>query len=173
MKIIATKTGGRPWRMAWLLAGALLCIGAAPARASRWHGQVTHVSDGDTLWVQPEGGAGPRKIRIDGIDAPEICQQHGEAARDALASRVLGRTVQVNGRRKDDYGRLLAHLSERDHDIGAWMVAGGHAWSYRYRHSVGPYADIEAQARARGLGLWRQARPMPPRVFRQRHGNCH
>ena len=160
------------------LAGGLLLlaglVGAqAAARESHWLAEVTHVSDGDTVWVQPARGGSVRKVRIDGIDAPEICQLHGVQAREVLADRVQGRTVLVSARRKDDYGRLLARLTLQEHDVGHWMVAQGHAWSYRYRRSDGPYAVEEAQARAGGLGLWRQARPMPPRTFRQRYGSCH
>lgn len=172
----------RAWaerRPAWSRpAGLVLLIGLAcalpvAARQQSWQGAVTHVSDGDTLWVQPAHGGIPRKIRIDGIDAPEICQRHGDEARAVLAQHVLGQTVLVSARRQDDYGRWLARVRLQGQDVGRWLVLQGHAWSYRYRHSGGPYATEEAQARSHGLGLWQQARPMPPRVFRQRHGSCH
>ena len=39
-----------------------------------WPGVVTHVSDGDTVWVQPLQGGEAYKVRLLGIDAPEICQ---------------------------------------------------------------------------------------------------
>lgn len=145
----------------------------ACARTSTWHGTVTHVSDGDTLWVRAERGGAPRKIRLDGIDAPEICQGHGDVARDALAQRVLGQTVRVTARRKDDYDRLLAKISLQGQDVGAWMVAQGHAWSYRYRRNAGPYSAQEAQARAHGLGLFASGQAQRPRDFRLRHGSCH
>lgn len=155
---------------------ALLAVGGllpAPAHSARWVGAVTYVTDGDTLWVRPEDGSAARKIRLDGIDAPEICQRHGQEARDALADRVIWQQVVVNSRRTDDYGRLLARIQLQGLDIGHWLVLNGHAWSYRYRHSAGPYAAEEAQARASGAGLWRQERPMPPRVFRLRYGACY
>lgn len=158
--------------------GQVLLIGFAcalpvAARQSSWQGAVTYVSDGDTLWVQPAHGGMPRKIRIDGIDAPEVCQRHGDEAREVLARHVLGQTVLVSARRQDDYGRWLARLSLHGQDVGRWLVLRGHAWSYRYRRSGGPYAAEEAQARSHRQGLWQQVRPMPPRVFRQRHGSCH
>jgi endonuclease YncB( thermonuclease family) len=145
---------------------------ALAAPGAIWSGRVTHVTDGDTLWVQPLQGGEVRRIRMDGIDAPEICQVYGEAARRALTERVQGRQVVVQGRRKDDYGRLLARIYVQDEDVGQWMVLAGHAWSYRHQRSVGPYAAQETQAREQGLGLW-QGRAMPPRTFRRRHGSCH
>ena len=133
---------------------------------------MTHVTDGDTLWVQSRQGGEPRKIRLSGIDAPEICQAHGEAARRALASRVLGQPVLVTPLRKDDYGRLLARISVQDQDVGHWLVLHGHAWSYHGQRDAGPYAQQEAWARSQALGLW-QVRAMSPKTFRRRHGSCH
>ncbi len=160
------------WRIGWLL-----CLGgsvlAAPALKPAWTGTVSHVSDGDTVWVRPERGGAPRPVRIDGIDAPELCQSYGETARAVLVGRVLGQQVQVRVRRHDDYGRALARLNLRGEDLGAWLVGQGHAWSYRYRGQPGPYADQEARARARRLGLFRQAGAERPYAFRRRHGPCH
>jgi endonuclease YncB( thermonuclease family) len=146
---------------------------AAQGSASNWFGTVTHVSDGDTLWVRPQRGGPPRAVRLDGIDAPELCQVHGETARAALVGRVLGQAVQVRVRRHDDYGRALARISLRGHDVGAWLVSQGHAWSYRYRGKSGPYAQQEGQARTRRLGLFRLGRAELPRDFRRRQGPCH
>lgn len=145
----------------------------AQASKTTWAGTVTHVSDGDSLWVRPQQGGAPRSVRIDGIDAPELCQSHGEAAREALAARVLGQVVQVRVRRHDDHGRALARVSLRGEDVGAWLVRAGHAWSYRYRTQTGPYARQEARARVQGRGLFHQGHAEPPRDFRRRHGPCH
>lgn len=166
------------WRsmaLIWLLASCLGTpgTGTAASRKSTWQGTVTHVTDGDTLWVQPIRGGAPRKIRLDGIDAPEICQVHGDMSRDALARQVLGQQVRVSVRRHDDYNRLLAQVSLQGQDIGGWMVVQGLAWSYRYRRDPGPYADQEAQARTRRHGVFGDARPERPRDFRLRHGSCH
>ena len=139
----------------------------------QWQGMVTFVSDGDTLFVRPASGGQPVKIRIDGMDAPEICQAHGPASRQALQVRVLHQTVSVDGRRRDSYGRVLARISWQQADVGDWMVRQGHAWSYRYRRDSGPYAAQEAQARAGQRGLFADARAVEPREFRKRHGPCH
>lgn len=166
------RLGRRLTRWLVLLLGLALPP-LAQATAAGWTGTVTHVSDGDTLWVRPLRGGAPRAVRLDGIDAPELCQAHGEAARAALVGRVLGQAVQVRVRRHDDYGRALARLSLRGQDVGGWLVSQGHAWSYRYHGHSGPYARQESQARARRLGLFRQAHAEPPRAFRRRHGSCH
>lgn len=139
---------------------------------SEWQGRVTHVSDGDTLFVRPDAGGQPVKIRMDGLDAPEICQAYGPASRQALQSRVLGQPVSVDGRRRDNFGRVLARIRWQQADVGEWMVRQGHAWSYRYRRDAGPYAAEEAQARAAQRGLFADAQALQPRDFRKRHGSC-
>ncbi len=175
---LVTETGNEKVQGMKRACGLLLLLGllvpaAAQALTSSWTGTVTHVSDGDTLWVRPQQGGAPRAVRIDGIDAPELCQAHGETARAALVAHVLGQRVQLRVRRHDDYGRALARVRLHGQDVGAWLVSRGHAWSYRYRTQTGPYVQQESEARAHRLGLFRQARAELPREFRRRHGPCH
>lgn len=156
-----------------LLAGAAPAQTTPLAQAPRlYEARVTRVFDGDTLWVKPLASGRYRKLRLDGLDAPEICQTGGIASRDALAARVLQKVVTVNERSRDDYGRALVHLTHEGDDVGAMLVLQGHAWSYRWRHSQGPYADQEARARSLGKGLFVDAAAEVPRDFRKRHGPC-
>jgi len=162
------------------IAICLIAFSAIYARAatefnakSSWQGIVSHVVDGDTLSVRPLQGGAPYTVRLDGIDAPEICQVHGPSARAALVKQVLGKTVWVAVRRRDDYGRTLARVSLHERDMGRWMVLQGHAWSYRYRKDPGPYAREEGQARSARRGLFARNGAELPRRFRQRHGACH
>lgn len=152
-------------RWAAVLLG-LVCCGPALALS----GVVTHVTDGDTLWVRPAEGA-PVKLRVQGIDAPERCQAWGPQAREALASRVLHRRVQVRTRATDGYHRTIGTLRLDGEDVAAWMVREGHAWSQHYRRSLGPYASQEAEARRLRRGLF-AAPAVEPREFRKAHGPC-
>jgi len=153
----------------------------APA-ASAWTGTVTAVVDGDTVWVKrgtprqrPSSGGHDMAIdiRIEGIDAPEMCQTYGPQAKAALTHRVLNQVVRVRGHRTDTYGRTLAKLSLGDDDVGDWMVRQGHAWSYRHRRNAGPYAAQESLARGAQRGLFATPGAEQPRDFRKRHGTCH
>lgn len=161
-------------RVLWKLWPLLLCFGASLALAESkvYEARVTRVSDGDTLWVQPLPDGRFRKLRLDGIDAPEICQSGGVASRDALAARVLRQVVTVHERRRDDYGRALVKLQHAGDDVAAVMVRQGQAWSYRWRQSDGPYAREEALARTQRQGLFAAGEAEHPRDFRRRHGPC-
>lgn len=156
------------------LFAALLLAGALQAAAAQaWRGTVTRVSDGDTLWVRPATGGKPVKVRIAGIDAPEICQAGGQAARQALSKRVKSRRIELLARGQDDYGRTLAVLQSDGEDIGAWMVSQGHAWSYGPGRAGGSYPVQQASAQAAARGLFADPTALQPRLFRQRHGPCY
>lgn len=155
---------------------ALVALSAGAQRAQRqdevYSARVSRVFDGDTVWVKPLAGGPYRKLRLEGIDAPEICQSGGEASRDALAQRVLNQAVEVRVRAQDDYGRGVARLNHQGDDVAAWLVANGQAWSYRWRRSLGPFAAEEAMARQSKRGVFKDAAAELPRDFRQRHGPC-
>src|SRR5665213_1521771 len=128
-----------PWQ---LLTNSLLAIALIAACVhSAWAGtvfhhegvlaaQVTYITDGDTLWVRPLGGGASFKVRMEGLDAPEICQAWGAQSRDALTARLGHRSVVVAIHRYDDYGRAVAKIEFAGEDVAAWMVRQGHAWSY-------------------------------------------
>ena len=150
---------------------ALVMLVPCLAQASRFEALVSRVSDGDTVWVRPTNGEPPQQVRIAGIDAPEICQPFGAEARAALARRLLRKRVVVDTSGEDDWRRTVARVEVGRQDVGAWMVAEGYAWSYRFRGDPGPYAGEEARARSARRGLWREGAELP-RDFRKRHGPC-
>jgi endonuclease YncB( thermonuclease family) len=157
-------------RIFWAIGAWLLPLAAT---AGSFEGIVSHITDGDTVWVRPVSGDPPRQVRIEGIDAPEICQSFGTESREALAAQVLNRRVTVVDDGRDDYQRTIAHLKLGKRDVGRWMVSHGYAWSYRFRSDTGPYRREEAKARKRRLGLWQTGEAELPRDFRVRHGSCH
>ena len=156
---------------------SVLIVGRA--HAGTVEGTVVRVIDGDTVWVRADAagsGSGrsakPIKLRLQGIDAPERCQRWGAQSTAALTERVLHQRVQVHTRAKDDYQRTLGNLLLNGEDLSEWMVLQGHAWSYHYRHSNGPYADQEQAARGARRGLFADAAAVEPRWFRRDHGPC-
>jgi micrococcal nuclease len=160
---------------AWAQSG--VAAGASAGQASHplpfsYAARVTRVFDGDTLWVKPLAGGRYRKLRLDGVDAPEICQAGGPAAQEALATRVLNQVVTVNVRAFDSYGRGLAQVSVDGQDAAAQLVRGGYAWSSRWQRSRGPYVAEEALARSERKGIFGVQGAELPYQFRRRHGPC-
>jgi micrococcal nuclease len=156
-----------------ILLQLLLCWPLHAWARTSYEAKVTSVVDGDTLWVRRAKGGPGTEIRLQGIDAPEICQHWGREAREALRKRLLSRSVTVAEVGRDTYGRALARLHSGGEDVGGWLVMRGDAWASRFHgHPSGPYARLEKAARAAHRGLWSQRRPMEPRLFRRQHGAC-
>jgi len=173
----ATRTALRWLSLALMLAGGVGApepSAAAARHRDRWAGVVSYVADGDSVHVRPLHGGQSVRIRIVGIDAPEICQRGGDTAREALRQRVLGQTVVVDGNRRDDYARLLARIHFEGEDVGKRMVLDGHAWSYRYRGRGGAYDPQQrlAESARRGIFADTKSAALSPAAFRQQYGSC-
>ena len=161
-----------------LLCGLLLALPPAALAAAALPGilgTVTSVVDGDSLWVTPEAGGKAIEVRLAGIDAPEICQEHGVEARRFLAEQVLRQPVRLQpaGSGRDPYGRTLGRLFLGGVEVNRLLVEEGHAWSIRTKWDRGPYVAQERMARALSRGLHKAgAAAIQPRDFRLRHGPC-
>jgi endonuclease YncB( thermonuclease family) len=126
-----------------------------PDRPDRLTG-IAHVVDGDTIDV-----AG-RRIRLEGIDAPETGQTCERRNREpwACGTDATGLLLQLVGRAEiacvvrgsDVYGRALATCYNNGRDINAEMVRQGLAWAFVKYSST--YVAEEAAARRSGLGIW-------------------
>ncbi|MEO8297726.1 MAG: thermonuclease family protein [Burkholderiales bacterium] len=161
----------RPRRLAHGLLCAALLLTLSPA-AMALDAIVIRVSDGDTLWLRTAPGKRPLRVRLQGIDAPELCQPGGTEARAALEALALGRRVQLRSGPPDRYGRPLVHLQRAGTDLASEMVRQGWAWSDNYRGRPGPYAATERAARAAQRGLFATPAAQAPWQFRQQHGPC-
>jgi endonuclease YncB( thermonuclease family) len=148
---------------------AVLGHAAAPTLLE---GKVARVTDGDSLWIEPAAPAAPVELRLQGIDAPEICQAWGPEAKQALADLVLGRQVSVKTVGRDMHGRTLGTVYLGAQNINKTLVQEGHAWSSRYKYDRGPYVADERMARALSRGLNRDGGAVMPRDFRRLNGPC-
>jgi endonuclease YncB( thermonuclease family) len=150
----------------------LLGAAAAMARPTEVTGVVSHVTDGDSLWLKPADGGPALELRLQGIDAPEICQAGGLQSRHELALAVLNQTVTAHISGLDNHGRSLAKVMLGDVDINRQQVMEGQAWSYRYKHDRGPYVGPERVAIFLHRGLHGSPGAILPREFRQTNGPC-
>ncbi len=125
------------------------------------------VVDGDTIEVRG------RRIRLHGIDAPELdqkCQGRdgrwlkcGRKARFFLANMLRGRTVTCEGVDTDRYGRMVAICRVGGEDMGRRMVSSG--WAVAYRRYSWRYVKDEWAARMGKRGLW-SGRFVDPETWR-------
>jgi len=132
---------------------------------------VVSVADGDTLTVIDDNKKQYR-IRLAGIDAPEKGQPYGDLSKKHLSALVFKQRVLVEWQKHDRYGRVVGVVVYGKRDVCLEQVSAGLAWHYkRYASEQSPkdrqaYAVAEDEARVRRVGLWRDAKPEPPWVYR-------
>ena len=125
-------------------------------------GKVVSIHDGDTITVLQDKRQ--IKVRLFGIDAPELKQTYGKKSKQFLANLIAGEVVEVEENGKDKYKRTIGTIYLNGADINAQMVANGYAWAYRKFSKK--YTAQESKAKSQKLGLWQDKEPIPPWVFR-------
>jgi len=153
-------------------------------------GRVVGVTDGDTLTVLDTRNV-QHEIRLAAIDSPETsCHQRrpsqyaeqcvekgqafGKAAKKSLSDLAYGRDVMVVLQPGDSYGRKIGIVWVGPIDTSLMQVTRGHAWHYkqyakRYQSAadLAQYSNAEQVARNQRLGLWADAAPIEPWVYRR------
>ena len=132
---------------------------------------VAKVIDGDTIRIDK------KKIRLFGIDAPEIkqkCQRPwltfsfltfnknypcGEISKLKLKNHINNKFITCKSSGKDRYKRFIAECFKDKRNINSWMVRNGHAVAYK-RYSK-KYLAYENIAKDDKQGLWSGTFEMP------------
>ena len=127
-------------------------------------GKVVSIHDGDTITILQDKQQ--IKVRLFGIDAPELKQSYGKKSKQFLANLIAGEVVEVEENGKDRYKRIIGTIYLNGADINAQMVANGYAWAYRKFSKK--YTAQESKAKKQRLGLWRDKEPTPPWEWRRR-----
>lgn len=143
---------------------------AASAMAYSWTAEVVRVSDGDSILVKRDQRM--VKVRLYGIDSPELGQAYGRTSRTVARQWLAGRQVKVKPMYQDNYGRTVAQVWVGDTLVNAELVKNGAAWVYprfcRERDICEPMARMQQNARQARLGLWQNEKPEPPWQWKRR-----
>jgi micrococcal nuclease len=132
---------------------------------SELSGEVSEVIDGDTLDLLNANK--PRRIRLYGIDTPELAQPFGPAAKILASEMALHKMVIVRVRGRDKYGRTLGDVVFLDGRVlNQELMKAGMAWWYRKYVNDSQLVALEDEARVRRLGLWSDSDPVAPWDFR-------
>lgn len=145
----------------------LLCCLAFSVQAETFKAKVIAVLDGDTVLVLRDQQK--IKVRLVGIDAPEKQQPYGRRSRRSLCQLVCRRSVQVKTQAVDQYQRLLATLYADGIDVNREQIRRGMAWEYSFDHGDRKLVAIQREAQQARRGLWADAGPQPPWVWRREH----
>lgn len=135
-------------------------------RDTTFVGRVTNVVDGDTLILKSDTRS-PVKIRVEGIDCPELGQPFSQAARNLTRQLTLDHIVSVRVLDVDRYGRLVARTTVEGKDLSVELVQAGLAWHFSEYSSDRVLEAAEREARDHRRGLWADPSPTPPWVQRR------
>ena len=154
------------------VAACLAVVTAAVAGVSspkHLTGRVISVHDGDTISVLV--GRHPVKVRLEGIDCPELGQPYGRVAKLFTSEHVFGKTVEVEQTTIDRYGRSVGRVFVNGEDLNNLIISAGLAWHYTQYSNDRALDVAEQSARAAHRGLWSQPNPTPPWVYRRPHAS--
>ena len=130
-----------------------------------WSGVVVGVSDGDTISVLHEGKG--ETIRL---YTPEQGQAFGKKAKQFTSQMVYSKTVEVNTKDIDRYGRSVALIFVNAQSLNEALIKNGFAWVYREyckESFCDDWLNLEIVARYGKIGLWSESNPTPPWEFRR------
>ena len=157
----------------------IVCL-MAGTRCAAQHisGRVVHVHDGDSFTIIGCDSI-THKVRLWGVDAPELKQPGGTQARDLANGCIAGRMVKLHVVGHEKYGRLLSIVEidegpDKGYALNEIMLLKGLAWVYfptcntRYPKTPSQYASIERRAQSERKGIWHLEHNTPPWEYRKK-----
>jgi micrococcal nuclease len=152
----------------YLLLFFLLFLNSTAVEAASLFGKVIEVNSGDVLTVINLNR--PVRVKLLGVDAPEMNQAFGDVAKKHLADLVLDKSVLVEYSGIGSDSSLTGRVLLNDADIGAQMIRDGAAWfdTNTNRLTVTDrdvYQHSEQAARHERRGLWQEENPTAPWEF--------
>ena len=128
---------------------------------------IPNIIDGDTIHINKN------KIRLHGIDAPEIKQKCilndkewycGKQSRIELKKLINNEIVECIVNNIDIYNRYIAICYVKKNNLNQLMVKKG--WAIAYKHYSSQYIIEEKYAQENKLGIW-AGKFVDPYIFRK------
>lgn len=146
-----------------LLFAVCMLSGAAWSETSI--GKCVRVYEGDTIAVIRDDEE--IDVRFDAVDCPEKTQEFFEESTRFTSNLLLGHEVLLDIKNQDRYGRYIARVKIGYRDVSLELVKAGMAWHFKRFSNDEKLAAAEEEARAKKIGIWSLANPIPPWDFRQ------
>lgn len=134
--------------------------------------KVIKVSDGDTISVKKlknnvlDGDL--IKVRLYGVDAPEKDQDFGYESKKALMNHVMDKTIEIDVKSKDRYGRSVGVIYIGGRNINEELLRDGYVWYYeQYDKNNEKSRLLQENAMKNKLGLFSKKGYIEPWKFRK------
>ena len=144
----------------------LIILASCLLAQTELNGKVVRVIDGDSIEILCQKTT--YEIRLEGVDCPEMGQPFGKTAKKFTSQMAFGKTVTVQVKELDKYGRTVGTVILPDGtNLCRELVKAGLAWWYRQYSDDESLQALEEEAREAGRGLWALPNPTPP--WEKRH----
>jgi micrococcal nuclease len=143
-----------------------MLISCLPCCAESFNAQVVSVTDGDTINVMHNGSR--ERVILFAVDCPELGQNYGQEARKFTDDCCYKKMVTIEDRGQDDKGRTIGVVLLPDgRNLNQELLKSGLAWwSDKYAPKATDLQKMHQQAKTAHLGLWSEASPVPPWIWR-------
>ncbi|GLT31426.1 hypothetical protein SLA2020_061620 [Shorea laevis] len=109
------------------------------------------------------------RIRLRGIDAPELGMEYGNEAKEELVKLVEGWCLRLLVYGQDQYRRFVCDVYCNDTFVQEEMLRKGFAWHYEDYDQGLEFANWQKEARSKRRGLWKSTKPKKPWEWRRRN----
>jgi endonuclease YncB( thermonuclease family) len=157
--------------MRLILLVSVLTLAFSVSNAATLSGKVEKVDEGDLFTLINMNRS--IKIRLLGVDAPEVNQPFADVSREHLAQLVLHKFVVVQYSGLGPNNNIVGKVLIGELDICAQMIRDGAAWysdtdaGYLSPEDRDTYRGSEQAARSERRGIWREVNAIAPWEFRR------
>ncbi|KAM3312312.1 hypothetical protein ACQJBY_032337 [Aegilops geniculata] len=111
------------------------------------------------------------RIRMRGIDAPELKMTYGKESKNALVKLIGGKRTTIHVYEQDQFDRYVGDVYCNGVFIQEKMLKNGHAWHFTTYDKRPEFAKWEREARAAQRGLFASLNPEKPWDWRREQRN--
>ena len=152
-----------------LLTACTLWLAEKSEETENFSATLLKVADGDTITVETANGE-RRRVRLFGIDAPELKQAYGIQSRDFLKSIATKNLTLKCQPKRDRYKRFVCDAyTDQNVWLNESLIKNGYAWHYKTYSKNQKLAKAQESAKTAQKGLWSSPNPTPPWAYRQQN----
>lgn len=136
---------------------------------SKFEAKAVRIIDGDTFVITQEGQE--VKIRLYGVDCPELDQSYGKMAKIYSESFLMGQDVSIEIVDKDKYGRMVCMVYVGSACLNEHLLKEGLAWHYTFfdrSKNFTRWSSIQDSCMFHHVGIWSDPDPIEPQIFRRK-----
>ncbi len=144
----------------------LCCLGFINSPPA-WAFNTVKFYDGDNITIMHNGLKA--QVHLACIDAPELKQAKGQAARKALKALMDNQPYELNIIGRDRIGRFVAEINNDRGNVNKLLVSQGFAEFYNPSgKDCEGYSAAQKSAQNQNLGIWAKgAKSKSPQEFRK------